>query len=289
MSETVPDKKRVTPENLVFAASVVAIVQFVSLLITAQNLPTYQVIVNSTGSSYDPLGPSAAGSAGNAALLVVFAFALTLGLVWLLRRKMVNSFKLVVFGSVAFSAFVLTLITADTFAFNYLPPSIEVPVAFGAAGLMVVLVAYTIFVRNNVILATVILAFIGAEVGSFFAETLTPGTAIALPIAFSIYDVYAVFKGPLKALIGTNPGVALVGMSIKAGEFTMGLGDIVFYTMLPALALFSAGVIPAILTMAAIDIGVIITLFLLSRKRLLPGLPIPMALGIAVLAYFVFL
>lgn len=289
MSEPAPDKKRITPANLIIAASVVAVVQFASLLITAQNLPTYQIIVNSTGNSYDPLGPSAAGSAGNAALLVVFAFALTLGLVWLLRRKMVNSFKLVVFGSVAFSAFVLTLITADTFAFNYLPPALEAPVAFGLAGLMVVLVAYTIFVKNNVILATVILAFIGAEVGSFFAETLTPGTAIALPVAFSLYDIYAVFRGPLKALIGTNPNIALVGMSIKAGEFTMGLGDIVFYTMLPALALFSAGIVPALVTMAAIDVGVVITLFFLSRKRLLPGLPIPMGLGIAALVYFVFL
>jgi presenilin-like A22 family membrane protease len=143
---------------------------------------------------------------------------------------MVLSFKVLIFGSVAFSAFVLTLLTADVFAVDYLPASFEVPVAFGVPTVFVVLIAYTIFVKNVSWLGTLVLAFVGAEVGSFFAVTLSPWTALALPIAFSIYDIYAVFRGPLKALIGTNPNIALVGMSIRAGEFTLGLGDIVFYT-----------------------------------------------------------
>jgi hypothetical protein len=34
----------------------------------------------------------------------------------------------------------------------------------------------------------------------------------------------------------------------------------------------------------AIDVGMVITLFLLSKRRLLPGLPIPMLLGITAIA-----
>ena len=282
------EKKRVTPENLLKAAGVVVIIQLVALLITSQNLPTYRVIVNETGPSYAPLGTSTAGSAGNAVLLVGFAFVLTLGLVWLLRRKMVVSFKVVIFGSTAFAAFVLTLVTSDIFAINHLPLSLELPIAFGAAGFVVVLIGYTIFVKSNVWLSSAILAFVGAQVGSFFAETLPPTTALILPIAFSLYDIYAVFRGPLKALIGTNPNIALAGMSIKAGEFTLGLGDIVFYTMLPSLALFTPrlGFLPSIYTIVAIDAGMVLTLFLLSKKRLLPGLPIPMLFGILVLGFY---
>lgn len=279
-----------TPRNLLVAAGVIIVIQLVALSITAQNLPTYAQIVNSTGYSYDPAGPSPGGSAINAALLVALAFALTVALVWLLRKKMVLSFKVVIFGSVAFSAFVLTLVTADIFAVNYFPRSLEVPISFGAASLLVILIGYTIFVKNRIWLSTIILAFVGAEVGSFFAETLSPWTALALPIAFSIYDIYAVFKGPLKALIGTAPNIALVGMSIKAGEFTLGLGDIVFYTMLPSLALFQFnhqyGVIPAFFTILAIDAGMAVTLYLLSKRRLLPGLPIPMMLGVLVLVSY---
>jgi presenilin-like A22 family membrane protease len=282
LSDQAPEK-RITPENLLKAAIIVLLIQIVGLLITKQNSPVYTDIVQTAGPSYAPAGTSAAGSALNAILLVAFAFALTLGLVWLIRRKMVTSFRLVIFGSVAFSAFILTMVTADVFAVDYLPPSFELPVTFGSSALVVVLIAYTIFVKNRPWLSTIILAFVGAEVGSFFAETLSPWTALALPIAFSIYDIYAVFRGPLKALIGTAPGLALVGMSIKAGEFTLGLGDIVFYTLLPSLALFQFGVLQSLYTMVAIDVGIVITLYLLSKRRLLPGLPIPMLLGIIVL------
>jgi Presenilin len=291
LSEQAPlPEKRVTPMNLLVAAAIIVVIQLVALSITSQNLPIYSSIVSSTGPSYAPAGTTIAGSAINAILLVAFAFALTLVLVWLLKRKMVTSFKVLIFASVAFSAFVLTLVTADTFAVNFLPPAFELPIAIGIPILFVAAIGYVIFVKNVPWLATVILAFVGAEVGSFFAETLPHWTALALPIAFSIYDIYAVFRGPLKALVGTAPGIALVGMSIKAGEFTIGLGDIVFYTLLPSLALFEFypqyGLLPAVLTIAAINVGMVITLFLLSKKRLLPGLPIPMLLGVLVIAGF---
>ena len=290
MTEEQLPQKRVTPRNLLLAACMVTVIQLVALSITSLNRPTYVYIVNSTGPSFAPAGPSPAGSTLNAIILVAFAFALTLALVWLLRKKMVRSFKVVIFGSVAFSAFVLTLVTADVFAVDYLPSSLELVVSFGSAGVVVLLIAYTIFVKNRVWLSTVILAFVGAEVGSFFAETLPLWTALALPIAFAIYDIYAVFRGPLKALIGTAPNIALVGMSIKAGEFTLGLGDIVFYTLLPSLAYFkfagTLGVYPALLTILAIDVGMVITLYLLSKRRLLPGLPIPMLFGVLAVAYF---
>ncbi len=286
MSEQAPEKRKVTPGNLLEAAVIVVLIQLVGLLVTKSNAPTYTVIVQTTGPSYAPAGTSAAGSAMNAVILVGFAFALTLALVWLLRRRMINSFKILIFGSVAISAFVLTLVTVDVFAVTYLPLSLELPVTFGTAGLIVILIGYVIFVKNNPWLSTVILAFVGAEVGSFFAETLSPWTALALPIAFAIYDLYAVFRGPLKSLIGTAPGIALVGMSIRAGQFTLGLGDIVFYTLLPSLALYQWGVVQSLYTMLAIDVGMVITLYLLSRRRLLPGLPIPMLLGVLVVGYY---
>jgi hypothetical protein len=286
--EAAQAKKRVTPVNLSTAVIVVVIIQLFALLVTRENGVVYVQIVNSTGYSFNPLGPTPDGATGNAIILVGLAFVLTLALVWLLRKKMVMSFRLAIFGSTALSAFVLTSLTADIFAQNYLPPILEVPVAYGSASIVVALIAYTIFVKNRLWLSTLILAFVGAEVGSFFAETLSPLTALALPIAFSVYDIYAVFRGPLKQLIGTAPNIALVGMSIKAGEFTLGLGDIVFYTMLPSLALFWVGTYAAAATLVAIDVGVVVTLYLLSKRRLLPGLPIPMLLGVLAFAVYYF-
>ena len=287
MSEPVQELKRVTPANLLVAVAIVVIIQLGALMITNQNQPTYQVIVNETGYSYNLFGNSAAGAAGNVTLLVAFAFVATLALLWVLRKRMILSFKLLIFASTALAAFTLTFVTTADVASNYIPSQNVIPLSLLLSALAVMLVGLNIFVKASPWLSTIILGFIGAEVGSFFAQTLPPLTALILPIAFALYDIYAVFRGPLKHLVGTSPGVALTGMSVKLGEFTLGLGDVVFYTMLPSLAYVSTGSLAAtIATIVAIDVGVVATLFLLSRKRLLPGLPIPMLLGVATLLAF---
>lgn len=291
MSEEFEGKKRVTPANLIQALLIVVVIQIAALLITFQNLPTYQA----TGPPISPGGSGATGSAVNVVFYVGFAFAATLLFLWLLRRKMVSSFRVLIFTSLAISGFFLTFITSDDFFSQYLASTAELAADIAASLAIVALIGYTIFVKNRPWLSTIVIAFVGAEVGSFFA-TLPLATALLLPVAFSVYDIYAVFRGPLKMLMGTGEKVALVGMSIRAGEFTLGLGDVVFYTMLPSLPLaqlvahssMTVAATWAFATLAVMDVGVVATLFLLSRRRLLPGLPIPMMLGILVLALYFF-
>jgi hypothetical protein len=285
LSEGAGDK-RVTPRNLLVAVLVVAAIQLFAVGMAYGTAPAYQAIVNETG----PTGPAGsagstpAGSALNVVFLVGLAFGATLVLVWVLRRKMVKSFKGIIFASLAASAFLLNLVTVDAVMYQYVPPGLETPIVLGTSLALVALLAYTIFVKNKPLVSTVVLSVVGAEVGTFFALTLPLATALALPLAFAAYDVYAVFRGPLKQLIGIDAKVALTGMSIRAGEFTLGLGDVVFYTMLPAVAFwYSPFAAAPYATMLAMDAGVAVTLFLLSRRRLLPGLPIPVLLGFLVL------
>ncbi len=280
------DKKRITAPNILFAVLVVVAIQIVALFITYENMPTYAYMVSTSGYSYAPLGQSSAGSIGNAVILVTIVFVSTLALVWVLRRKMVTSFKLLIFISISISAFVLTLVTFGSVISTFVPDAWQLPLDLAVSGVLVVLIGITIFVKDYPWLSTVVLAFVGAEVGSFFASTLPPVTALALPVVFAAYDIYAVFRGPLKQLIGIGGGVALTGMSIKAGEFTLGLGDIVFYTMLPSLALYYFTPLISVSTILVIDAGVVVTLYLLGRKRMLPGLPIPMILGVLLLTAF---
>jgi hypothetical protein len=281
-------QKRVTLPNLVESIIIVIVIQLAALGITSQNLQQYKTIVATSGYSYAPAGTSAAGSAANAGILVAVVFVSTLVLVWLMSRRMVLSFKVLIFASLSLSAFLLTMVTTEDVIWRYVPDALQLPLDLVASLAVVALIGYTIFVKSRPWLSDAILALVGAEVGSFFASTLPPETALILPVAFSAYDVYAVFKGPLKQLVGMGKGIVLAGMSIRAGEFTLGLGDIVFYTMLPSLALFQLSLPISLATMALIDAGVVATLVLLTRKRLLPGLPIPMILGVALLALLLY-
>jgi hypothetical protein len=123
-------------------------------------------------------------------------------------------------------------------------------------------------------------------VGSYFASTIPILTALLLPIGFSLYDIYTVFRGPLRQLITTLPAENLSALSSKIGDFSIGTGDTVFYAMVPALAYYQFTLGSALLTIAAVDVGVVATLYLLGKVKLLPGLPIPMGMGLAVLLVY---
>jgi len=305
LSEPLLEPKRVTASTLFTTVVLVALVQAGSLAISVGNIQVYPAIVNSSGTSGNIAGAAGVpgntpeGTAVNIIFLVGFAFAATLTLLWLIRHRQVLSFKVLIFAAMALSGFILTLLTAGDFAANYLPVGPALIVGAAVSLGVVAVIGYTIFVKNQPWVSNIVIAFVGAEVGSFFAGTLSPigsfpWMTLMLPLAFAVYDIYAVFKGPLKHLIGSAPGLALNGLSVRLGEFTLGLGDIVFYTMLPSAALlyvaytrdFSAGVYASLVTMLVIDAGVAVTLYLLSRRRLLPGLPIPMLLGVAVVAAY---
>ncbi len=270
-----------TPFGVFEALILVLGIQLAAVFLTYLNAPVFA----ESGYSFAPLGTSPAGSAGNTLLLVLIVFASTLALVWFLRQKRVLSFKVIVFGATILSAFSLTVITVDSiisYFFNFSSLAVDVLVAL----LPVLLLGYSAFVKNSPRISGAVLALLSAEVGSYFASTLPLLTALLFPIAFSLYDIYAVFRGPLRELVSAAPASALGIISVKAGDFTIGLGDTVFYSMLPSLAVYQLNLFGTAVTMLTVDAGMVLTLYLLTKKRMLPGLPIPMALGVASLLLF---
>ncbi len=141
--------------------------------------------------------------------------------------------------------------------------------------------------RSLLMLAPLVTGLLSAEVGSDFASAIPLYTALLLPLVFSVYDLYAVFAGPLRQLVTIAPTEVLTAVTSQLGEFSIGTGDTIFYSMLPALALYQFNLYYALYTLVAVDLGVIITLYLLSKSKLLPGLPIPMALGMGTLLFLI--
>ncbi|MGC8673617.1 MAG: hypothetical protein ACP5TI_00560 [Thermoprotei archaeon] len=188
----------------------------------------------------------------------------------------------------------------DSFLFGYVSPlSVGIPVFL--SGLIVIYSLMPSKFRGLLyLLANVVVLLNGAELGFFLAVSFQKMTVIFLAFVFSAYDFYSVFRGPISRMLGRptsapEPGLEeavqkpekkLLGpMMVNFGQVEMGLGDITFYSMMPtAIYMAGMGLIPVFLEVLLIDFGVALTLILLKKIRPLPGLPIPLLLG--VVAFF---
>ncbi len=161
-----------------------------------------------------------------------------------------------------------------------------------------------IWVRN------IMMIFFGAMIGSFLAIHFGLLTAFLILIGLSLYDIYAVFFGPLKGIIdhsreqSEDIGENLVNQAGNEKEYermplmpalpvystpliNIGLGDFAFFSMLiSASVVISVGLvtpIPLITALIGLFAGVIYTYKLLTKERALPGLPLPIFGGIILL------
>jgi hypothetical protein len=261
--------------------------------------------------SYEPFGNTTATDASlNAVSLVLPTVVMTVILITLLKFFGLRAFTyLISFLPIVVIVLLNPVFISVTLA-NYLPDIADIAALAATAVLAAAAVYATI--KSVDWISRVATFLISAEVGAFFALSLQPPTLFFVPLAFAIYDIYAVFAGPLKVLINQlvksrfpkgSPNATSRGKVRKSlqlgvlvanvGGFTLGTGDLVFYSLLAAAAFGIAGLWGAVATMAAMNAGVALTFIILTKyKRVLPGLPIPIFLGVAVLAmitYFPFL
>ncbi len=142
--------------------------------------------------------------------------------------------------------------------------------------------------RRMEALRILLLLTFGSLVGPLFAFMLPTWSSLAIVIALSIFDIYSVFKGPLSKMLpqaregdarGELPGeFKWVTVSFKG--VSLGIGDLIFYSMISALALIkpNVNILRWILTSLVLMAGAYVTLRLLEKRSVLPALPIP-ALG----------
>ncbi|MBN1390432.1 MAG: hypothetical protein JXA22_07310 [Candidatus Thermoplasmatota archaeon] len=175
-----------------------------------------------------------------------------------------------------------------------------------AAGSIVLSRGFTRKERNYALIT------ISAFMGAFMAVILPTWTVIFLLLALAIWDIYAVFKGPIKDMVEMDMQGNLMArfdplgddsqdfpfdhLTYDAGSWQLGIGDLVFYSVLGAHSLYYSTIYIAdhgwwmmpfffIPVLIAILIGFAYTIYRLTRAEgsgILPGLPIPMFLGVGV-------
>ena len=113
------------------------------------------------------------------------------------------------------------------------------------------------------------------------AVFIKPPTIIIIPIAFALYDIYAVFRGPLKSLINSSEeSLDLRPLFVNLGRFNIGTGDLIFYSMIPSSIFLLIDLQSAFLSILFVHIGLVFTLYLLKHFEIFPGLPVPVTLSL---------
>jgi presenilin-like A22 family membrane protease len=122
---------------------------------------------------------------------------------------------------------------------------------------------------------------LGGGLGVFFSAVIPFFSAVLILVFLAVYDVFAVYFGPVGKIAHSGLD-QLQGLSYSFKDIQMGLGDLVFYCMLTGSILLNYNsLLPYFVSLIGILAGSFLTLIMLEKKGIFPGLPFPIVLGLA--------
>ncbi|MCJ7560591.1 presenilin, partial [Candidatus Bathyarchaeota archaeon] len=220
---------------------------------------------------------TASGPFGNAFYFVILIAVSATVFYFLLRRKNRRMITFLIAFALTTASLLLSVVylsaifsSVPSLEVLVLPFSIIVTVAFDIA----------IFRLGNKARNIAVIC-LGGGLGVFFGASIPFLSALLILGFLAIYDVFAVYYGPV-GKIATHSGLdELPGLSYSFKDIQMGLGDLVFYSMLSGIMLFNFNSpIPCLVSIIGILAGSFITLVILEKKGIFPGLPFPILLGL---------
>ncbi len=265
--------------GLAIVLAFVAATQLVAVAITEADAST----VMNYGVQLGNLGLPFLGPALHPLVLLLLASLASLILARLVRARRRSSPVLIILFPLAVTVFSLTTLTLSTLVSGVLARQQAFMVELGISAAIVLLLADVMYGGRTQFLGPLLMLLVSAELASYFALTIPLEELVVLILAFAAYDVYTVTRGPVREAEKASGGSPLPMISTSLGGVTLGLGDTIFYSMLPAAASVAFETTSLLGSIAAIDIGLLLTILLLKKRTLLPGLPIPMALGLLAL------
>lgn len=223
---------------------------------------------------------TASGPPSNALYFVVLIAISATVFYFLIKRKSKKIIKgLIVFALTTASLLLSVVYLSAILAYFPILDSLEILVSLSIA--LTVLFDLAIF-RFGSIARNVAVVALGGALGIFFGFSIPLYSAVLILVFLAVYDVFAVYKGPVGKIAASGLD-QLEGLSFSFKDIQMGLGDLVFYSMLMGVMFFSFlnSILPTIMAIVGIIAGSVITFFALEKKGLFPGLPFPILLGLA--------
>ena len=152
------------------------------------------------------------------------------------------------------------------------------------------------------------------ELGSAFPVLLQTPLNWIVPAVYAVFDVYAIYYGRLGKLVkqvgksadeSKEKQVAVATeaeaektatarrrfvnsagwpdfglLTVSLGKIEIGMADIAFYSMVPAVALILKSLLAFVIVMIAVDIGLVVSFYAFKNREVAPGLPIPILSGL---------
>jgi hypothetical protein len=230
-----------------------------------------------------PFDVNSVSGASLNALVFVFALGASATVMFLLIRRgrmrfirrLVKVALIVVSFAVAFwysTSILATVVDLSTDLWTIV--SLILSVGIAAA------IGFTIFAKGQTRQLAGVTA-LGALTGVFLGYSVGLVTALVLVAALVIYDIVAVFRGPVGALAKAVETGDLPGAMYTYGELTIGMGDLVFYSLVATIAMVSFGPFSFLGAALGILAGSYLGFRALSRFEMFPGLPFSLLLGVA--------
>lgn len=222
-------------------------------------------------------GNSPSASIGNAFYFVVLIASSATVFYILLKRKSRKLILALIALVLTTASLLLSLIYLSAI-FVYVPQlkALVLPLTI----LLIAIFDIAIFkVGGKVRNAAIVL--LGGGLGVFFSASIPFLSVVVILMFLVIYDVFAVYYGPMGKIAHSGLD-QLQGLSYSFKDIQMGLGDLVFYSMLSGSMLFQfhPDLLPCFVSLIGIIIGSFLTLLVLEKKGIFPGLPFPIVLGL---------
>ena len=223
---------------------------------------------------------TASGSFGNALYFVILVAVAATVFYLLLKRRSKRIIKGLIVVAMTTASLLLSLVYLSAIL-SYVP---SLNVLWIPLSIVITALFDLAVFRLGSIARNVAVVGIGGALGIFFGFEIQLWTAVLILSFLAVYDVFAVYRGPVGKIAQSAGGLEdLQGLSYDFRDIQMGLGDLVFYSMLTGAMFFSfpSSVLPCVVSVVGIMAGSIVTFFMLERKGIFPGLPFPILLGLA--------
>jgi hypothetical protein len=125
------------------------------------------------------------------------------------------------------------------------------------------------------------IVLIGGMTGTFLGVSIPMLTAIVLLLALAAYDLFAVYKGPIGKMAQSTDLEDFTGAVFTYGDLTVGMGDMVFYSMLASIAMINFGPLSFVAAAVGVVAGAYIGFKMLEGRDMFPGLPFAVVMGLA--------